>query len=322
MKKTIFLMFIMLPILMMAQMTPQAIVANAPALPSAEEWGARGEHSDAFKAKMQDLEAKLSKVLSTPAKNITAADVEQLKAQQMKEIEEAPKRMEQAAKGLEFMGALMNKLNLTEADMKKMSKMSDEEAEAFIMKRMQTSGLNPNEIASMAQNMGLETQAPANTPKVDPQAMIASQEADMAFMEQQQLYDKKAGEWEDDAKRRIKAEYEKYKKSLPESRYGLDDVVTGSITREQYDSQQRLFQTLLNDYRTAAYRIWSELIHNCQGELNVLMQYAVAADDAKAKLPSMTGNAAFDQLQQSSGKAVAVAGTYLNITESEPKLTD
>ena len=50
------------------------------------------------------------------------------------------------------------------------------------------------------------------------------------------------------------------------------------------------------------------------------MQFAVTADKAKEKMPSMTGNAAFDQLQQASGKAVAVAGLYLNITESEPEL--
>ena len=320
MKKILISLFTILPMLAMAQMTPEAIVANAPALPTAEEWGERGEHSDAFKAKIEYLEAELSKIISTPAKNVTAKDFEQLQAQQMKEIEEAPKRMEQAAKGLEFMGALMSKLNLTEADMKKLSKMDDKEAEAFIMKRMQESGLNPNDIAAMANNMGLDTQPPANTPQVDPQTIIASQEADMAYMEQYQLFEKKAGEWENDANRRIKAENERYMKSLPETRYGLDDVVQGAITREQYDSQQRQLQNMLNDHRAATYRIWTELIHNCQGELKYLMQFAVAADDARAKLPSMTGNAALDQLQQASGKAVAVAGMYLRVTESEPKL--
>ena len=321
MKKIIVLLFAVLPMVAMAQMTPEAIIANAPALPTAEEWGARGEHSDAFKAKMKDLNAKLSKVISTPAKNITAQDFEQLQAQERKRYEEHPKRMEQAAKGLEMMGMLMQKLNLTEADMKKMSKMSDKEGEAFIMKKMQEAGLNPNDIAAMANEVGLDTQAPANTPQIDVNAIQASQEADMAYMEQQRLYDKKAGEWEDDAKRRIKAENERYEKSLPETRYGLDDVVQGAITREQYDSQQRQLQNMLNDHRTAIYRIWTEVIHNCQGALKNLMQYAVAADKAKEKMPSMTGNAAFDQLQQASGKAVAVAGMYLDITESEPKFS-
>lgn len=93
----------------------------------------------------------------------------------------------------------------------------------------------------------------------------------------------------------------------------------GAITREQYDSQQRQLQNMLNDHRAACYRIWTEVIHNCQGELKYLMQFAVAADKAKEKMPSMTGNAAFDQLQQASGYAVAVAGLYLDITESEPK---
>lgn len=108
-------------------------------------------------------------------------------------------------------------------------------------------------------------------------------------------------------------------RSLPETRYGLDDVVQGAITREQYDSQQRQLQSMLNDHLIACYRIWTEVIQNCQGELKILMQFAVAADKAKEKTPSMTGNAAFDQLQQASGSAVAVAGLYLDITESEQK---
>lgn len=196
--------------------------------------------------------------------------------------------------------------------------MSDKEAEAFMMKRMQEKGVNPNDLAAMAGDMGIEP-ADADMPQIDGNAIKASQEADMAYMEQSRLYDKKAREWEADAKRRIKAEDEKYMRSLPETRYGLDDVVQGAITREQYDSQQRQLQNMLNDHRAACYRIWTEVIHNCQGELKYLMQFAVAADKAKEKMPSMTGNAAFDQLQQASGYAVAVAGLYLDITESEPK---
>ncbi|MBE6310591.1 MAG: hypothetical protein E7080_06015 [Bacteroidales bacterium] len=318
MRKTFIFLFAILPVLVMAQMTPEAVIANAPELPTAEEWGARGEHSDAFKAKMNELNDKLSKVISTPAKNITAQDFEQLQAQQRKRYEEHPKRMEQAAKGLEVMGMMMQKLGLTEADMKKLSKMSDKEAEAFMMKRMQEKGVNPNDLAAMAGDMGIEP-ADADMPQIDGNAIKASQEADMAYMEQSRLYDKKAREWEADAKRRIKAEDEKYMRSLPETRYGLDDVVQGAITREQYDAQQRHLQALMNDCRTAQYRIWTEVIQNCQGELKILMQFAVAADKAKEKMPSMTGNAAFDQLQQSSGYAVAVAGLYLDITESEPK---
>lgn len=320
MKKIIISIFALLPMLAMAQITPEAIIANAPALPTAEEWGARGEHSDAFKAKMKDLNAKLSKVISTPAKNITAQDFEQLQAQQRKQYEEHPKRMEQAAKGMEVLGMMMQKLDLTEADMKKLSKMSDKEAEAFMMKRMQEKGVNPNDLAAMAGDMGIEP-ADADMPQIDGKAIQASQEADMAYMEQSQLYDKKAREWEADAKRRIKAEDEKYMRSLPpiEKRYSLEDIVHGNCTREQYDSQQRQLQSMLNDHRAACYRIWTEVIHNCQGELKYLMQFAVAADKAKEKMPSMTGNAAFDQLQQASGYAVAVAGLYLDITESEPK---
>ena len=170
MKKTIILIFALLPMLAMAQMTPEAIIANAPALPTAEEWGARGEHSDAFKAKMNDLNDKLSKVISTPAKNITAQDFEQLQAQQRKRYEEHPKRMEQAAKGLEVMDMMMQKLGLTEADIKKLSKMNDKEAEAFMMKRMQEKGVNPNDLAAMAGDMGIEPED-ADMPQIDGNAI-------------------------------------------------------------------------------------------------------------------------------------------------------
>ena len=54
MKKFVVLLFAALPMLATAQMTPEAIIANALALPTAEEWGAKGKHSDAFKAKMKD----------------------------------------------------------------------------------------------------------------------------------------------------------------------------------------------------------------------------------------------------------------------------
>ena len=39
---------------------------NAPPLPTAEEWGAKGKHSDAFKAKMKDLNAKLPRTFQIP----------------------------------------------------------------------------------------------------------------------------------------------------------------------------------------------------------------------------------------------------------------
>lgn len=317
MKKFVILLFAALPMLAAAQMTPEAVIANTPPLPTPEQWGKNG-HTEAFLTKIEELRSALKKIVAATAENISEADIRDVQAEQMKEIQQTSQRMDQAAKGMEMMGMLMQKLNLTEADIKKMSKMDDKESEEFIMKKMQEAGLNPNDIAAMANSIGLDTQPPANMPQIDANAIKASQEADMAYMEHMMLYEKKAAEWEADAKRRIKAEDEKYMRSLPETRYGLDDVVQGAITREQYDTQQQYLIQLEIEYNTAAYRIWTEVIHNCQSELKYLMQFAVAADKAKEKMPSMTGNAAFDQLQQASGYAVAVAGLYLDITESEP----
>ena len=320
MKKLAVLLFALLPLLAVAQTTPEAIIGDAPALPTPQEWAANGGHTEAFRYKIKDLNAKLSKIVSTPALNITATDFEEVKAQQMKEVEMMPKRLEQAAKGMEMMQMLMSKMNLTEDDIEKLSNMSDKESEAFIMKRMQESGLNPDDIAAMAADMGLDTRPPADTPKVDPQAIIASQEATQAFMEKMQLYQSKAREWETGADRRIKAEYEKYKKSLPENLYGADDVFTGSITLDQFNAQQAHLNQLKDAYKAAAYRIWTEVIHNCQGELKILMQYASAADAAKAKMPNTSGNAAFDVLGKASYNAATIAGQYLRVTESEPKI--
>lgn len=319
MRKTIILWFALLPMLATAQMTPEAVIANAPALPTPEQYGKNNGHTEAFTAKIAELRIALKKMVAAPAKHITEADVRAVQAEQMRRYEEHPKRMEQAAKGLEMMGMLMQKMNLTEADMAKMAKMSDEESEAFIMKKMQESGLNPNDIAAMADDLGLDTQPPANTPQVDVHAIQASQQADMAYMEQTQLYEKKAKEWEDDAKRRIQIEDDKYLAARPKKIHGIDDVITKSVTKEQYDAQQQYLRELEVEHTIAVYRIWTEVIYNCQGELKYLMQFAVTADNAKAKMPSVTGNAAFDTLNKSGNNAAAVADLYLRITESEPR---
>ena len=46
----------------------------------------------------------------------------------------------------------------------------------------------------------------------------------------------------------------------------------------------------------------------------------LAVNQAKAKVPNMAGNTAFDQLQQTPGNAVSIVGKYLNVTASEPKI--
>ena len=317
MKKFVILLFAALPMLAAAQMTPEAVIANTPPLPTPEQWGKNG-HTEAFLTKIEELRSALKKIVAATAENISEVDIRDVQAEQMEEIQQMSQRMDQAAKGMEMMGMLMQKLNLTEADIKKISKMDDKESEEFIMKKMQKAGLNPNDIAAMVNSIGLDTQPPANMPQIDANAIKASQEADMAYMEHMMLYEKKAAEWEDDANRRILIEYDKYMAARPKPIYGLDDVMTKSITKEQYDAQQQYLIQLEIEYNTAAYRIWTEVIHNCQGELKYLMQFATTSDAAKAKMPSVTGNAAFDALNKSGNNAAAVADLYLRITESEP----
>ena len=76
------------------------------------------------------------------------------------------------------------------------------------------------------------------------------------------VYEENAG-GKADTNKRIKEKYEKYQKRLLENYYGLDDVAVGAITKEQYDSQQGQLRELKNDYKTAAYRIWIEIIPQC-----------------------------------------------------------
>lgn len=319
MKKLVILLFAALPMLAAAQMTPEAVIANAPALPTPEQWGKYG-HTEAFTAKIAELRDIVAKMTTATVKSITEADIKEIQAEQMREFQMAPQRMEQAAKGLEMMGLLMSRLNLSEADITKLSKMSDKESEAFIMKKMQESGLTPGDIAAMAGNVGLDTRQAANIPQIDADAVRASQQAEMAFAEQMQLYQNKAREWETVAAQRIKTEFEKYQAARPKNIYGLDDLMTKSVTQEQYDAQQRHLIELEREYYAAKYRIWIEVIHNCQGELKYLMQFAVTADNAKAKMPSTTSNAAFDALGKTGNKAAAIADKYLDVTESEPDI--
>lgn len=301
-------------------MSPQDIIDNAPALPSAEEWVKNMGHTESFKNTINALKNELAKVVNISVSNIGVSDLEAMKAQQMRDMESAQQSMEQAAKGMEMMGMLMKKLNLTEDDMEKLSKMSDEESEAFIKKRMQESGLQPNDIAAMASSVGLDSQPKSNPDNVDVNAIVASQEATQTFMEKMRQYDSKANDWETDAKNRLQIQYDKYQASRPKNIYGLDDLMTRSVTQEQYDAQQRLLIQLENDLYAESYRIWSELILNCQGELKILMQYAVAADQAKAKMQDLSGDSPFGTFNRIGNNAISVAQQYLRITESEPKL--
>lgn len=48
-----------------AQMTPEAVIANAPALPTPEQWGKYG-HTEAFTAKIAELRSVLRKMVAAP----------------------------------------------------------------------------------------------------------------------------------------------------------------------------------------------------------------------------------------------------------------
>ena len=87
MKKTIILLFALLPMLAMAQMTPEAIIANAPALPTPEQWGKNG-HTEAFLTKIEELRSALKKIVAATAENISEVDIRDVQAEQMKEIQQ------------------------------------------------------------------------------------------------------------------------------------------------------------------------------------------------------------------------------------------
>ncbi|MDR0824036.1 MAG: hypothetical protein LBN74_03010 [Prevotella sp.] len=320
-------MFALVAISAQAQVTPQAVIGNAPSLPSPEQWAANNGHTEAFKAKIAELNGKLNEMSVIQLPTVTEADMQQAQAAQQRKMQEQQRRqqrdMKNAQKNMEQAQDAMAMLNLTPAEIAKLEKMSDKEIEAFMRKRMAEKGVDPMTFTTDYSEADARRDREA---EAQGQALFKAQEAQEAYMNQLQVTSKKIAEAEKAVSDRISALWESRKDAIAKAAAECaqpEEVMRGTITKEQLESYCRRYNSLVDDYEAAAYHIWiTEYVGVAQGHLKFLMPYAQAYDDAQKTKASVvsTGNAAIDQLQaMPSHAAVSIASQYLAITVSEPE---
>ncbi len=112
-----------------AQVTPQAVIDNAPLLPTPEQWAANKGHTEAFNAKIVELNGQLNEIQAAMVFTVTQADYEQYQTEQRRQQAQVENQMQKA-------GVAMAAMKLTEDDIKKLAKMSENEQEAFMRERM------------------------------------------------------------------------------------------------------------------------------------------------------------------------------------------
>jgi hypothetical protein len=322
-KQTVILaMFALTAISAQAQVTPQAVIGNAPALPTAEQWAANGGHTEVFKAKIAELSGKLDEMMAEQLSAVLQVDYEKVQADQQRKMQEQQRRQQQdlknAKKNMQQAQDAMAMLDLTPAEIEKLSKMSDKEIEAFMRKRMAEKGVSPDYFTTDYSEADARRDREAEK---QGQAIAKAQQAQEAYMEQMQVTGKKIGEAESAATKRIADLWESRRDAIAKAAADCnqpEEVMRGTITAEQLESYCRRHESLLADYKSAAYHIWAtDYVGVAQGHLKFLMPYAQAYDDAqKTQATFATGNAALG----TSSAAVSIASQYLNIIASEPEI--
>ena len=344
-----------------AQVTPQAIIGQCPGLPTPQQW-ATGD-TEAFKAKIAELHDKLNTQVVNATPDVTQEDLEEALAQQRRQQEETNRQIQQnfgfdtndmanmteaelqakvmagmqgaQAQAMAQMDkelAALASLGITEADMKKLEKMNDKQAEAYMKKRFAENGVTEADFERAMMAAGAPVMSAAEEKarqqaeqkaQAEGEAIVRMQETLDAYMEQSAVTGRKIDEAGESAYAKINAITEKYRPQMDEVQAKAnqwEEVMRGTKTKEELESWGRKAEALTHEYRAQVYQVWTEYIHTAQGHLKFLMPYAAAADDARAKMPSVTGNASTDQMMRMSNSAAAIAGQYLNITASEPNL--
>jgi hypothetical protein len=119
-----------------AQVTPQAVIGNAPSLPSPEQWAANGGHTEAFRTKIAELHDALAKIQFAAIPNISAEQMQAAKEQQERDLERQRRESQRdAERGMQEAAAM----GITQSDMQRMMTMSEKEMEAFIQQKMAAS---------------------------------------------------------------------------------------------------------------------------------------------------------------------------------------
>ncbi len=325
-----------------AQVTPQAIIGDVPGLPTPQQWAANQGHTEAFKAKIDELNGKVNAIQSAAASvalqaadrqaqqqqqmavwgqhsmdamGITDADLKKMQGMSEKEAQAFMMQKMQNSPQMQSQTAVFDALGITEADMKKMEKMNDKQNEAFIKQRMKERGITEEGLAQIVVASGgqLQMLSPEEVQEMERlerqdeamgKAMQKEQEAREAYLHQLEVTNKKIDETKKLATDRIAA--------LPKPEFeqtgGPEEVMKGTITAEAYEAVVRRNQAKENDYRAVVYKIWSEYVGTAQGHLKFLLPYAQAYEDAAAAIASVNGS------------ATIVVIRYLDMTKSEPSL--
>jgi hypothetical protein len=354
-----------------AQVTPQAVIGNAPSLPTPEQWAANNGHTEAFKTKIAELHDALARIQFEAIPTIDADQMQAAKEQQERDAQrqrqqsqrDVQQGMQEAATmgfsqaDLQRMGSMsekeleafiaqkmaaspetqaMKSMGFTDADMQAMQGMNERQGDAYMKKRMAELGVTESEFRQRMAATGAIVLSDAEVEaerrrdreaEAQGNAMQRAQETQQAYMDQMEVSDGKIAEAAANAGTRIAALWESSKPAIDAAQAylaelgGPEEIMRGTITKEQYNSRANRVRAAWDAYHAGAYRIWHEYILAAQGHLKFLLPYAQAADNAqRAQAQAMNaGNRTMAQLQGMSNYAITVAGQYLNITGSEPE---
>ncbi len=355
---TLIIMLMLASMTIQAQSTPEAVVGNVPSLPTPQQWAA-GD-TETFQAKLAELQGKLSEQTINLIPNVTQKDYEEHLAYQQRQQEQLNQELKQgfgfdindvgnmteaeleakiragmqtqkatAMAELEKQMVVLASLGITEADLKKMENMNDKQSEAFIKKRLAENGYTEADLGQRMLEAGGQVMSDAEWKEeerrqqqmqAEGEAMMRAQETLNAYVEQNEIKGKLMDEAKLIAHQKLEALTEKYTPVIDKAFSEALECLDQHIGPCDYESRYKKYASLVTEYRTEAYMIWTEYILDAQGHLKILLTYASAADEATRNRPNLMGNAAVDQLTKMSNYAINVAAIYLNVTGSEPEV--
>jgi hypothetical protein len=351
-----------------AQMTPQQIIAAIPPLPTPEQWAVTGDHTEAFKARMAELDAAAASamqaaVMSAVGNMPTQADMQQHVAREQQQLAQSEQTMQQMfgfslgemadmseadmqAKVMagmqQMMGGAMSELRkqmqvlaslgITEADMSRMENMNDAQSEAYIQRRIRENGFSQAEFEKRMREAGLEVLSEEEYREEELRQQEEQKKAEAVALAQETFQEYMTRSASADSLLRIRAQEFAVRLTRTDDKYrALADKLRGEIggaVESNFQSTAdidvnaiaRRYNGVITEWREEAYRIWSEYILLGQEQYRSLMTLAVAADEAKANMPDVTGIASFDDRQRASNNAMDVAIRYLDLVGSTPKI--
>lgn len=354
MKKIAILLFVTLPMLAMAQITPEAIIGLCPQLPSVAELAALDQDAvDAFSTKtrqaieqaeqagaksieadkskyLNDLNASLKKQFGKTADEFLAMSesqrqsfaedyaTKQLKSvgidKSVKEIE----KMSDAEKEQMASQMLTNMTGLSASDMQKLQKMenmSEEEALAY----MQQTGL-----LGKMQAKGTKT---AETNKSQTSAQLAElmqkrnnyySEVSTFIQASRKTRDALLDKARQIYQTKYSADIESLEKRLGELSYdytgGIGD---GEVLKAQMKSLRDKLDRLLVAYRTEIAAPWLDQTQKEMAQIKSLIQSAKVAEAANEQMLKLMDEPVYPQ-QEAASWAMEYLSTALNVIEFEP----